>query len=57
MERTKIYLIISKNIKIPKICDSEVNMLIGANAPDVFLQLEAELVSQPYAIKTILERS
>ena len=45
-----------QDIQIPKICASEVTILIGANAPDVFLQLEVRKgnPSQPYAIKTIL---
>ena len=45
-----------QDIQIPKICSSEVAILIGANAPEVFLQLEVRKgnPSQPYAIKTIL---
>ena len=45
-----------QDIQIPKICASEVTILIGANAPDVFLQLEVRRgnLSQPYAIRTIL---
>ena len=45
-----------QDIQIPKICASEVTVLIGANAPDVFLQLEVRRgnPSELYAIKTIL---
>ena len=45
-----------QDIQIPKICASEVTILIGANAPDIFLQLEVRRgnPTQPYAIKTIL---
>ena len=45
-----------QDIQIPKICASEVTVLIGANAPDVFLQLEVRRgnPSESYAIKTIL---
>ena len=45
-----------QDIQIPKICASEVTILIGTNAPDVFLQLEVRRgnPSQPYSIKTIL---
>ena len=45
-----------QDIQIPKISGSEVTILIGANAPEVFLQLEVRRSnpSQPYAIKTIL---
>ena len=45
-----------QDIQIPNICASKVTILIGANAPDVFLQLELRRgnPSQPYAIKTIL---
>ena len=44
------------DIQIPRICASEVTMLIWANAPDIFLQLELRRgnPSQPYANKTIL---
>ena len=48
-----------QDIQIPKICASEVTILIGANAPDVFLPLEEVRrgnPSQPKAIKTILGR-
>ena len=43
-----------QDIQIPKICASEVTILI--NAPDAFLQLEVRRgnPSQPYAIKTML---
>ena len=42
--------------KIPKICASEMTIIIAANTPDIFLQLEVrrDNPSQPYAIKTIL---
>ena len=42
--------------QIPEICASEMTILIGANTPVVFLQLEVRRgnPSQPYAIKTIL---
>ena len=45
-----------QDIQIPKICASEATILIGANAPDVFLQLEVRRAnpSQLYAIKTTL---
>lgn len=43
------------DIQIPKICVSEVTVLIGANGPDVFLQLEVRRgnPNQPYAIKAM----
>ena len=45
-----------QDIQIPKICASELTVLIGANAPDVFLQLQVKRSSpsQPYAVKIIL---
>ena len=45
-----------QDIQIPKVCASEVTILIGANAPDIILQLEVRRgnPTQPYAIKTIL---
>ena len=45
-----------QDIQIPKICASEATILIGANAPDVFLQLQVRRgnPSQPCGIKTIL---
>ena len=45
-----------EDIQIPKICASEVTILIGANARNKFLQLEVRRGNprKPYAFKTIL---
>ena len=45
-----------QDIQIPEICASVIEILIGANAPDIFLQLKVRRSkpSQPYAIKTTL---